>query len=137
MYRVAIIDGDDVLCTFLEHELVSAGCRVSLAHDGASALALLQSETFDLVLMGIVLSGLSGLEILEKIRKDPRTEQEAVMIMSMIGSDDVIQKALHLGVVEYIVKPQHMTIEIAEKALHFLRQGGRPSISRLHAGVAS
>ncbi len=134
MYEVTIIDGDDVLCSYLQHELENAGCRVTVAHDGIAGIAAIKKAAPHLALMGIALPKLSGIEVLQEMRRDPRTERVPVMIMSMVAADDVIQKALQLGVVEYLVKSQHMSVEIVEKALHFLQQGGR--IVALPARVA-
>jgi DNA-binding response OmpR family regulator len=89
------------------HILDADGFHVFSAADGENALAILITNTMDLILLDVMMPGTSGLEVLMEIRtgshKNNR-EVPVVMITAMASTDD-IDKALAIGANSYIVKP--------------------------------
>ena len=64
----------------------------------------------DLILLDVLLPGkYSGLEVLEKIKADPATQQIPVMILSNLGQKKEVEKGLELGAKDYLVKA-HFTL---------------------------
>jgi DNA-binding NtrC family response regulator len=79
------------------------GFRVSTVGDGIRALQVLEDDTVDIVLADVKLPGLSGLELLERIKDlAPRTE---VIIMTAFGSVSTAVQAMRLGAYDYLTKP--------------------------------
>ena len=99
-------DNDDVrelLLRFLEQDTY----RLYSADSGDSAQTLLQSESIDLLLLDVMMPGISGVELLQKIRSsqvgtDPNLP--VIMITARAGSAD-IEEAMKAGAHSYIVKP--------------------------------
>jgi two-component system KDP operon response regulator KdpE len=89
----------DAITEYLERE----GYAVTRAVDGAEALRRVQNERPDLVLLDVGLPGLSGLEVLRRLREDhPR-----VPVVMLTGLDDEAQarRTLQMGAVDYVSKP--------------------------------
>jgi class 3 adenylate cyclase len=103
--RILVVDDDDGMRRAHERMLRSEGHEVQTAEDGVMALAVLQREWFDLVLLDMRMPLLNGLEVLAKLRADPRTVELPVLMCS--GSDDMddIVRCVALGADDYLVKP--------------------------------
>lgn len=99
MKHILIIDDDMYIGTMLEELLDREGCRVTRAYSGTEALLLLSSCRPDLILLDLMLPGLSGEEVLPRIKDIP------VIIMS--AKADVEDKVSLLlgGAADYITKP--------------------------------
>ncbi len=102
-YSVLVVDDEESIRSSLKGILEDEGYRVSLALDGEDALALLQKEIPDLVLLDIWMPRLDGLETLEKI-KELYSEIPVVMI-SGHGTIETAVKSTRLGAYDFIEKP--------------------------------
>lgn len=96
------------------------GHSVLEAGDGREGLRMACSENPDLVLLDLVLPELSGYELLEKLRQDPKTKDLPVIIFSVLGEQTDIQKALDLGANDYIIKGFYSPGEVLQKIGGFL-----------------
>ena len=94
------------------------GYEVATAADGPAALAAVASDGFDLVLLDIMMPGMSGLEVLEALRKE-HTPGELPIVMATARSDseDIVQ-ALDLGANDYITKPIDFPVVLARVQSH-------------------
>jgi DNA-binding NtrC family response regulator len=102
-FRILIIDDDEGVRTLLEKRLGSEGYEVRTANCGRAALALLETSIFDAALLDIQLPDMTGIQILEAIRRrDP--EIAAVMMTGYPQLESAIQ-ALRLGAYDYLSKP--------------------------------
>ena len=99
MKQVLIIDDDSAIGDMLEEALTKAGYRVLRAYSGTEALLVLANCRPDLVLLDLMLPGLSGEEVLSKIRGIP------VIVLS--ARADVASKVSLLlqGAADYMTKP--------------------------------
>ena len=105
MLKIVIVE-DDRMVAALNSQFAekTPGVKVvATFHNGRDALAFLEQREVDLVLLDLFMPGMSGLELLEELRRRGKT-MDAIMITAM---NDVtsLQKALHLGAVDYLVKP--------------------------------
>ena len=108
--KILLIDDDPG-----ERELVLIGLRgggcpqegIAVAEDGPKALEYLSGaeELPALILLDLNLPGMHGLEVLERIRSDPRTRRQPVVILSTSGEDRERQAAYDLGANGYVRKP--------------------------------
>ena len=69
MARILLIEDEEKLARFIELELVHEGYQVEKALDGRTGLELAEQGNWDLMLLDIMLPGISGLEVLRRIRK--------------------------------------------------------------------
>ncbi len=100
--KILIIEDEEKLARFVELELCYEGYCVTKALDGRSGLDLALSGDFDLILLDILLPGLSGMEVLRRLRRS-----SAVPVIMLTARDSVPDKVagLDLGADDYITKP--------------------------------
>lgn len=100
--RILIIDDEAKFARFVEMELTYEGYTVTKALDGRCGLELASSQEFDLILLDIMLPGLTGMEVLRRIRR-----VSSVPIIMLTARDSVIDKVSGLdnGADDYITKP--------------------------------
>lgn len=100
--KVLIVDDDDNICQLLSLYLVKDGYVVDFCNDGESAITKLRRESFDIVLLDIMMPGLDGFETLMRIRE---FSEIPVIILSARGEPMDKIAGLDHGADDYITKP--------------------------------
>lgn len=114
MKKIFLIEDEKSLREILVMRLTEAGFEVEVAVDGAEALEKLKTITPDLILLDIILPKINGFEVLEKIKGDLATKDIPVIVLSNLGQDTDIKRALDLGAADYFIKAQHSLLEIID-----------------------
>lgn len=99
-----IEDEEDILKT-LERILVKEGFSVSLARDGLEALSKLQGESYDLIILDLMLPKWDGFKLCKTIKQDLRYKDTPVIVLTAMAQESDRQKCLSFGVEEYMKKP--------------------------------
>lgn len=101
MIRILIVEDDENIAKMIEAVLTIGGYEGTVCYDGEQALKRLLTENFDLALLDVMLPGLDGFEILEKL------DGRDVPVIFLTARQDVADKVrgLRLGAEDYIVKP--------------------------------
>lgn len=99
MKHILIVDDDMYIGNMLEELLVGEGYRVSRAYSGTEALLLLSNSRPDLVLLDLMLPGLCGEEVLQRIKDIP-----VIVVSAKVDVDNKVDLLLG-GAVDYITKP--------------------------------
>lgn len=105
MATVLAVDDDAVIRGLLQINLELEGYAVLTAVDGADALEVLRTQRPDLVLLDVMMPEVSGWEVLERLRADPRTRDLPVVFLSARAMEADIEKGRELGVDRYVTKP--------------------------------
>ncbi len=100
--RALIIDDDRRLVELTERYLGENDVAVAHGRDGEEGLAMLARDTFDVVLLDIMMPGIDGLEVLRRIRQKDRTP---VIMLTAKGDDTDRVVGLELGADDYLPKP--------------------------------
>ena len=101
--RILVVDDDASVRDMLSIVLKRAGYDVVCAESGESALNTLKKESFELVISDIKMPGVSGIELLKKI-KSIDAELPVIMITAFASANDAVE-AMKLGAADYITKP--------------------------------
>ena len=131
--RILIVEDEAQMCELLMSFFSEKGYRVDTIQDGEGALLRLEEQDYALVITDIKLPGISGLELLVRIRVD--WPEVAVIIMTAFSSISSAVEAMKLGAEDYIGKPFQLD-ELAitvEKALE--RLSLRREVKELRAEV--
>ena len=101
MIKILIVDDEKPICDLIDLNLSAAGYFCKSVQDGMKAIELIEKETFDLILLDIMLPGVDGFDIMEYIRplKIP------VIFITAKGDVKDRVKGLRLGAEDYLVKP--------------------------------
>jgi DNA-binding NtrC family response regulator len=101
--RILFADDEGHLRDLMQIELPRMGHEVTVCPDGTSALKVLEKNTFDAALLDLKMPGLTGIEVLGKVRQiSPETQ---VVILTGQASVDTAVQALRLGAFDYLTKP--------------------------------
>jgi two-component system, NtrC family, response regulator PilR len=103
MTSILVVDDEPSMREFLKILLEKEGYQVTTAADGSSALKLAENDPFDLVISDIRMPGLTGLELLARL-KQLRSEIAVIMITAFASPDDAVA-AMKNGAFDYITKP--------------------------------
>src|SRR3970040_19557 len=102
-FRILLIDDDVLIREVLEERLATEGYQVRVADSGKAAIEQLATNIFDAALLDIHLPDMTGIEILEELkRRDPEID---VVIMTGYPQVDTAIQALRLGAYDYLTKP--------------------------------
>ena len=102
-FKILIAEDEEITVKHLVNTLKSEGYVVTSTLNGIDALAKIESDSFDLLIADIKMPGLTGIELLEKI-KENQTEVE-VIIITGFGSIGSAVEAMKKGAIEYVTKP--------------------------------
>lgn len=120
MKKILIAEDEDVLSNVLKDRFEAEGWEVTVAKDGIEAMEAIKKELkFDLVLLDLLMPKKDGFEVLKEVKSNPELKSLPIIVLSNLGGDDDIKKALVLGANDYFVKTQHPMSEIVEKAKRY------------------
>jgi DNA-binding response OmpR family regulator len=124
--RILVIeDNPDILANVVDY-LQLKGYSVDCAQDGLGGLHLAVTQTFDLIVLDIMLPGIDGYQLCQRLRKDARLDIPIIMLTARDTLADRIH-GLDIGADDYLVKPFALS-ELLARIQAILRraQGGRP-----------
>ena len=112
-YKILIVDDEQNVCEFLGEFLQDKGYLVIKARSGSKALRYLGKNNPDLVLLDILMPGMSGLEVLKRIRK--LYPDLPVIILTGVKDKQVVDDIINVGPVDFIPKP--IDLDVLEKCI--------------------
>ncbi|KAB2890498.1 MAG: response regulator [Desulfobulbaceae bacterium] len=101
--KVLLVDDEEDFLTTLAERLEARGLKVSTASNGENALASIEAEVFDLVVLDLAMPGLDGLETLKRIKA--RQPEAEIIMLSGQGSIRTSIEAMKLGACDFLQKP--------------------------------
>jgi len=102
--RILVVDDNAANRDVLSRRLLRDGHQVTTAEDGAAALALAENR-FDLVLLDLMMPGLSGFEVLTRLKADELTRDIPVIMISALDELDSTVRCIEAGAEDYLPKP--------------------------------
>ena len=115
-HDILVVDDDPDLRETLHLALEDAGRQVAVAADGPEALDLLQRGHYRLLLLDLLLPGLDGLAILQRLRAEPALRPPVVLVLSALQRHADVLAALEAGADDYLTKPfdlNDLTLRVA------------------------
>lgn len=103
--KVLLVEDEEILINNLADKLRAEGYDVYTAMDGEAGWELARSNTYDLIVLDIMLPGLDGLSLCRMIRNDPRMLDVSIIILTARGTEVDKIVGLESGADDYIVKP--------------------------------
>ncbi len=127
--RILVVDDDDGICVSLKEILEIAGCKVQTAHDGLEALALIETEQFDLMLSDVVMPNMDGHQLYLRVQEQYPTLPVLMMTAFHYDKDHIIKRSRMKGLEGVIFKkpvdPARLREVIAETVGKREDAGGR------------
>jgi adenylate cyclase len=122
---VLIADDDPVARRLLALILEREGHRSEAARDGEEAWRMLHGARFDVVLLDVLMPGLDGIEVLERMQADAHLRELPVIMISALEDTQIVVRCIECGALDYLTKPfnpvllrARMNAGLARKRLH-------------------
>ena len=103
--RILVVDDDPGLLVLVTKMLERVGPKPLIAETATGALAILEREPIDLLILDLMLPDADGFDILEQIRRDGRYNKMPILILSARVDPEAISRGLALGADAYLTKP--------------------------------
>ncbi|MBI4382027.1 MAG: response regulator [candidate division NC10 bacterium] len=128
-----VVDDDAMNRDMLSRRLARHGYTVAVAEDGEQALKMIEGQTFDLVLLDIMMPGVSGLQVLDILRQRcSMADLPVIMATAKDESSDIVE-ALKRGANDYVTKPLDFPVVLARTESQLALKRAREEIHRLAA----
>jgi adenylate cyclase len=100
-----VVDDNDLNRDMLKRRLERLGYKVSCAENGEEALKKLQAESFDLLLLDIIMPVMDGFEVLDRLKAEPSLSEIPVIVLSASDQLDHVVTCIKSGAKDYLTKP--------------------------------
>ncbi len=104
-YKILIVDDNYTNVELLRAHLKPYPYELAVAQDGEEALRKIESDPPDLVLLDLMMPGLSGYEVCERIKKDKKTQFIPVIVITALKELNDKIKAIEMGADDFLMKP--------------------------------
>ncbi|GJQ58278.1 MAG: sigma-54-dependent Fis family transcriptional regulator [Candidatus Scalindua sp. AMX11] len=102
--KILIVDDDDLSRNYVSEALERNGYVVEKAEGGHKAVSMIALTRYDIIFLDLKMPGLSGLDVLQKIKKFNK-EDTVVIMMTAYGSIESAVEAMRMGAYDYVIKP--------------------------------
>lgn len=126
--RILAVDDDPLNLEIIEHSLAQKGYDIVSVPDGSKALALLNSspEDFDIILLDRMMPGMDGMEVLKKMKENPKLKDIHVIMQTASSQKSQIEEGMKAGAYYYLTKPYN------KKALGKIVEAAANNVRKLH-----
>lgn len=113
--KILIVEDEEYLRDLYVQILQDEGYSVDIARDGQEGYEKMRANGFDLVLLDVMLPKIDGLTILERLHNEHKQTNKKVILMTNLGQDSIIARALALGVQGYLVKSDYTPDQLLQE----------------------
>ena len=138
--RILIVDDEQDLCEILQFNLVSAGYETDVAYSAEEALDKISnlnpqsSNLFDLFLLDVMMPGMSGFELAERLKSDEHTAHIPIIFLTAKDAEDDTLQGFGLGADDYMTKPFSVR-EVVARVKAVLGRVNQGPVPLIHEGL--
>lgn len=126
--RILVVDDEQDLCEILQFNLSRQGYEADVAYSAEEALPKLQATTYDLVLLDVMMDGMSGFEMAEKMKQDASLAAIPIIFCTAKDTENDTLRGFGLGADDYIAKPFRIS-EVLARVTVVLRRSIRSHLT--------
>lgn len=115
MKKILLVEDDDALAGVYTTRLDAEGFSIRRVPNGEEALAATLEFKPDLILLDVMMPKVSGFDVLDILRNTPETAQIKVIMLTALSQESDKQRAVDLGVDDYLVKSQVVIADVVDK----------------------
>lgn len=104
-YKILVVDDSTTNVVLLEAILDEKGYVIETALNAKEAYSIIDRDTPDLILLDLLMPKISGFDFLEEIRKNDKTKNTPVIVVSALTDEDNVDKIMKMGAIDFIKKP--------------------------------
>lgn len=120
---ILVVEDEEYLRDLYVQILEQEEYNVDVAVNGEEAYQQMSQKDYDLVILDVILPKMDGLQVVDKLKKDGRNVNKNVVLLSNLGQELVVAKAIDLGVRGYMVKSDYTPEELVKEVNGYLGDG--------------
>ncbi len=124
--KILLVEDEDFIRELYVRQLTKEGFQIKSASDGQSGLNLLKTESFDLLLLDIMLPGINGLQLLREFKTQNPNSPMVTILLTNLGQEAVIKEGFELGAQAYLIKASYTPDQVVNEVKNAL-SGGQPT----------
>lgn len=124
--KILLVEDEDFIRELYVRQLTKAGFSVKTAVDGQSGLDMLKMESFDLLLLDIMLPGMNGLQLLREFKTQNPNSPMIVILLTNLGQEAVIKEGFELGAQAYLIKASYTPDQVVTEVKNALSSSQPP-----------
>src|SRR3989304_3103742 len=113
--KILLIEDEDFIRELYVRQLTKAGFSVKSVPDGQLGLQALKNESFDLLLLDIMLPGMNGLQLLREFKTQNPTSKMITILLTNLGQEAVIKEGFELGAQAYLIKASYTPDQVVNE----------------------
>lgn len=118
--KILLVEDDDSLASVYLTRFEAEGFTVKRVPNGEDALAATLEYHPDLILLDVMMPKVSGFDVLDILRNTPETANVQVVMLTALSQESDKQRAMDLGVDDYLVKSQVVIADVVDRVKHHL-----------------
>jgi DNA-binding response OmpR family regulator len=122
--KILIVEDDQFLREFYQELLVAEGYTIDTAPEGEMGLSKIQNNTYDLVLLDLMLPKKDGVQILRDLKASPPKSPQTIVVLTNLGQDTVIRECFSLGANGYLIKSALNPDQVLTEVKSYLQKAG-------------
>jgi adenylate cyclase len=129
--RLLVVDDNEMNADMLARRLAKRGFAVDIAADGTTALTMIEEGGYDAVLLDIMMPGISGLDVLRRVRETHSPVELPILMATAREGNDAIVEAMKFGANDYVKKPIDMAVLLVRLDAHLSLKRSTAEVKRL------
>ena len=118
--KILLVEDEDFIRDLYFRQLTKEGFVVKTAIDGQAGLDALKNETFDLLLLDIMLPGMNGLQLLREFKTQNPNSKMITILLTNLGQEAVIKEGFELGAQAYLIKASYTPDQVVQEVKNTL-----------------
>jgi DNA-binding response OmpR family regulator len=119
--KILVVEDDPVLGVMYKTKLEAEGYEITLAVNGADGLTMAQQNSFDIVLLDVILPQLDGFSVLAELKANEITKNVPVIMLTNLSTTEDKEKGLAMGAADYLVKAEYTPEQLSEAINKYIK----------------
>jgi len=103
--EILIVDDDIDTARLMIHIMEISGFRAKSANSGKQAISMLEQNSFDIMLLDVIMPHVDGIEVCQQIKNNPKTASTFVVLMTALSDNETKKAIKEAGADEILIKP--------------------------------
>lgn len=124
--KILIVEDEPSIAELYTHVLSKAGYQIKVVSGAVDALSTLQTETFQVMFLDLMMPKVNGLEFLKSLQIYQKNNNMKILVLSNVDQESVIKQAYELGAQSYLIKSEVAPTQLVQIVKNALNPAGAP-----------